>query len=131
MLLESLVAREIETLVISGSPVETLATFQELLPIRRYWGITVAVPEGRYTGELELNPPEQSAKEDLIATAVEGARVMLADLPMLELAEARIVIDNDALLSDEDATLPLSPDSTGDGGLSALREFVGRRLGDD
>lgn len=137
VLLESLVEREIETLVISGSPVETLATLQELLPIRRYWGIAVVVRDGHYTGELEVNPAEQTAKERVIATAVEGARVMLAigdseaDIPMLELAEARIVIDNDALFSDEDATLHLSPDSAGDGGLAALRAFIGRTLDDD
>jgi phosphoserine phosphatase len=136
VLLESLVERQVEPLVISGSPVETLATHQELLPIRRHWGITVAVRDGLYTGELELNPAEQAAKERIISTAVEGARVVLAigdteaDLPMLELAEVRIVVDNDALLSGDEATLHLAPESTADGGLAALREFILRTLGD-
>ena len=135
-LLESLVERGIETLVISGSPVETLSLHGERLPIRRHWGITVAVRDGRYTGQLELNPAEQSAKERIISTAVQGARVVLAvgdseaDLPMLELAEARIVVDDDALFGDDRATLHLSPDSTGDGGLAELPEFIQRTLGD-
>ena len=130
VLLESLVERGIETLVISGSPTETLALHQEVSPIRRYWGITVAVRDGRYTGELELNPAEQTAKEHIIDTALEQARVVLAigdseaDLPMLEMAEARIVVDNDALLGDDGATLHLSPDSTDDGGVAMLRAFL-------
>ena len=136
VLLDSLVEREIETLVISGSPVETLALHQERLAIRRRWAIEVAVRDGRYTGELEFNPAEQTAKESVISTAVEGARVALAvgdseaDLPMLEMAEARIVVDNDALLEDDEATLHLSPDSTADGGLATLRAFILRTLDD-
>ena len=134
VLLASLVEREIETLVISGSPIETLAVHQEVLPIRRFWGITVAVRDGLYTGELELNPAEQTAKERLISTAVEGTTVVLAvgdseaDLPMLEMAQARIVVDNGALLADREATLHLSPDSTEDGGLAALGEFIREAL---
>ena len=133
-LLESLVERGIETLVISGSPVETLSLHRERLPIRRHWGITVAVRDGLYTGELELNPAEQSAKERIISAAVEGARVVLAvgdseaDLPMLEMAQARIVVDNDAVFGDDETTLHLSPDASGDGGLAALREFIARTL---
>jgi len=133
-LLESLVERGIETLVISGSPIETLALHQELLPIRRYWGITVAVRDGLYTGELELNPAEQAAKQHIISTALEQTRVVLAigdseaDLPMLEMAETRIVVDNDALFSDDEATLHLSPDSTADGGAAMLRAFLDRTL---
>ncbi len=133
-LFESLVEREIEPLVISGSPTETLALHRERLPIHRFWGITVAVQDGRYTGELELNPAEQSAKDDIISTALQEARVVLAigdseaDVPMLETAEARIVVDNDALFSDDDATLHLSPDSTADGGLAMLRAFIQRTL---
>ena len=129
-LLESLVERGIETLVISGSPVETLAIHQELVPIRRYWGISVAVRDGLYTGELELNPAEQTAKEEIISTALGDARVVLAvgdseaDVPMLEVAEARIVVDNEALFSDDAATLHLSPDSSADGGTGALRAFI-------
>ena len=133
-LLESLVERGIETLLISGSPIETLALHQERLPIRRFWGITVGVRDGRYTGELELNPAEQTAKEDIISTGLGQARVVLAigdseaDLPMLEMAEARIVVDNDDLFSDDEATLHLSPDSTDDGGLAALRAFIERSV---
>ncbi len=133
-LLESLVERGIETLVISGSPNETLAVHQEVLPLSRQWGITVGVRDGRYTGELELNPAEQSAKERVVSTAADGASVVLAigdseaDLPMLELAESRIVVDNDSLFSDDEATLHLSPDATDDGGLAALRAFILRTL---
>lgn len=134
VLLEGLVERGIETLVISGSPVETLALHQDRLPISRYWGITVAAGDGRYTGELELNPAEQTAKEHIISTELEHVRVVLAigdseaDLPMLEMAEARIVVDNDALLGDDEATLHLSPDSTDDGGVAMLRAFLARTL---
>jgi phosphoserine phosphatase len=134
VLLESLVERDIESLVISGSPIETLAVHQEVLPIRRYWGITVAVREGTYTGELELNPAEQAAKDRLISTVVEGTTVVLAvgdseaDLPMLEMARSRIVVDNDALLADDEATLHLSPDSMDGGGLAALAAFIGENL---
>ncbi len=136
LLLESLVEREIETVVISGSPIETLAVHQERLPIRRQWGITVAVSNGLYTGELELNPAEQTAKEHIISATLDDARVLLAigdseaDVPMLEIAEARIVVGNDALFSGDKATLHLSPGSTGDGGVAALRAFVLRTLVD-
>lgn len=135
-LLESLVGRGIETVVVSGSPVETLARHQELLPIRRQYGIAVVVNDGVYTGDLELNPAEQTAKARVISTAVEGASVVLgvgdteADVPMLEMAEARIVVENDALFADDPATLHLSPDSTDDGGLAALEEFLIRTLDD-
>jgi phosphoserine phosphatase len=136
VLLEVLVERQIETLIISGSPIETLAIHQERLPISGLWGIVAAVRHGRYTGELELNPAEQTAKEDIISTAVKGARVMVAigdseaDIPMLEVAEARIVVDNDDLFGDDEATLHLSPDSTSDGGLAALRVFIEQTLDD-
>ncbi len=133
-LLESLVERDIEPLVISGSPVETLRLHREQLPIGRLWGITVEVREGLYTGELELNPAEQTAKDRVISTALERATVVLAvgdseaDLPMLESAQARIVVDNDDLFSDDEATLHLSPDCTDDGGLSMLEAFIRRTL---
>ncbi|MDP8942737.1 MAG: haloacid dehalogenase-like hydrolase [Actinomycetota bacterium] len=135
-LLESLVERGIETVVISGSPVETLSLHKQLLPIDRHWGIVVAVRDGRFTGDLELNPAEQAAKERIVSAAAEGARVALAigdseaDLPMLDLAEARIVVDNDALLPDDQATLHLAPEATDDGGLAALRAFVAGALDD-
>jgi phosphoserine phosphatase len=134
VLLDSLVDREIETFVVSGSPIETLTVHQELLPISRLWGITVAVSDGLYTGELELNPAEQTAKDDVISNAVGAARVMLAigdseaDIPMLEAAEAKIVVDNDELLSDDETTLHLSPDSTADGGVAELRSFIAQTL---
>jgi len=133
-LLHGLAERAIEPFVISGSPIETLVVHQEQLPIDRLWGITVAVRAGLYTGELELNPAEQSAKDDVISTAVKGARVMLAigdseaDIPMLEMAEARIVVDNQDLFGDEGNTLHLSPDSTVDGGVAELRAFIARTL---
>ena len=134
VLLESLVERKIESLIISGSPIETLAVHQELLPISRLWGITVAVRDGLYTGDLELNPAEQTAKEEVISTAIKEARVMLAvgdteaDIPMLEAAEARIVVDNAALFSDDEKTLHLSPNSTSDGGVAKLRAFISQTL---
>lgn len=133
-LLASLSDRKIEPFIISGSPIETLVIHQEQLPISRLWGITVAVRDGLYTGELELNPAEQTAKDDVISTAVEGARVMLAvgdseaDIPMLEMAEARIVVDNADLFGHEAKTLHLSPDATSDGGLAKLRAFIARTL---
>ncbi len=135
-LLESLVERRIDTVVISGSPIETLAVHQERLPIRRLWGITLEVRDGRCTGALELNPAEQTAKGRIVSAACEQASVVLAigdseaDLPMLEAAQARIVIDNDALLVDDQATLHLSPDALDDGGLAALRAFLRRSLDD-
>lgn len=134
-LLEGLVERGIETVVISGSPIETLAVHQERLPIRRLWGITVAVRNGWYTGELESNPAEQSAKDRIISTALEDATAVLAvgdseaDIPMLEMAQARIVVGNDALFGDDEATLHLSPDSMADGGIVAVRGFIFRMLG--
>lgn len=95
----------------------------------------MAVRDGLYTGELERNPAEQTAKDHIISTALEDARVVLAigdskaDIPMLEMAEARIVVGNDALFSDDQATLHLSPDSTSDGGIAAMRAFMLRALG--
>ena len=94
------------------------------------------VHDGRFTGELELNPAEQTAKERIISTALEDATVVLAvgdseaDLPMLEAAQAKIVVDNDALLDDDEHTLHLRPDSLGDGGWAALSAFLGRSLDD-
>ena len=134
VLLQSLLEREIESLVISGSPIETLALHQEPLRISRLWGITVAVRDGVYTGQLELNPAEQTAKEEVISTSLRTARVMLAigdseaDIPMLEAAEARIVVDNDDLFSGDERTLHLSPDSTSDGGVAKLRGFIAQTL---
>lgn len=135
-LLESLVDRGIETVVISGSPIETLAVHQERLPLRTLWGITVSVRDGSYTGELECNPAEQTAKDRIISTALEHATVVLAigdseaDLPMLEMAETRIVVNNDSLFEDDQATLHLSPDSSSDGGVAAVSAFIRRTLGD-
>ncbi len=134
VLLESLDERGIEALIISGSPIETLAIHQELLPISRLWGITVAVHDGLYTGELELNPAEQGAKEEVIATAAREATVMLAigdteaDIPLLAAAQARIVVDNEHLFRGEEQTLHLSPDSTSDGGAAKLRAFIAHAL---
>lgn len=134
VLLESLVEREIESLIVSGSPIETLAVHQELVPISRLWGITVVLDDGVYTGELELNPAEQTAKEHVISRAVKGTRVILAigdteaDIPMLEAAEARIVVNNDDLFDDDQTTLHLWPDSTRDGGVAKLRAFMAQTL---
>ena len=134
LLLESLVYRDIDTVVISGSPIETLAVHQERLPIRELWGITLEERDGRFTGELALNPAEQTAKDRIVSTALEQASVVLAigdseaDLPMLEAAHTRIVIDNDALFGDDGATLHLSTDSLGDGDMSALNAFLLRSL---
>ena len=134
VLLQDLAERKIESLVISGSPIETLAVHQELLPISRLWGIAVAVRDGVYTGELELNPAEQTAKADVISTTVREARVMLAigdaeaDIPMLDAAEVRIVVDNGDLFSGDEKTLHLSPDSTSDGGVAKLRAFIAQTL---
>ena len=133
-LLQGLVDRGIEPFIISGSPIETLSVHQEQLPIGRLCGITLVVRDGRYTGELELNPAEQTAKDEVISTAVTDARVMLAigdseaDIPMLEMAEARIVVDNEELFGDDAKTLHLSPDSTTDGGTAELEAFIARTL---
>lgn len=133
-LLESLVERQIDTVVISGSPVETLAVHQERLAIREFWGIALEERDGRFTGELALNPAEQTAKDRIVSTALEQADVVLAigdseaDLPMLEAAQTRIVIDNDALLDDDGATLHLAPDSLDDGGMAELKAFMRHSL---
>ena len=133
-LLEGLVDRKIDTVVISGSPIETLDMHQERLPLRELWGITLEERDGRFTGELALNPAEQTAKERIVSTAHEHATVVLAigdseaDLPMLEAAEARIVIDNEALFEGDEATLHLSTDSLGDGAMAALNAFMVRSL---
>ena len=133
-LLQSIVDRGIETVVISGSPIETLTVYQEHLPLHELWGITLEVRDGRFTGELELNPAEQTAKEHIVSTALEQATVALAvgdseaDLPMLEAAHARVVVDNEALLTDDESTLHLAPDSLRDGGSAALSAFLRRSL---
>ena len=51
-----------------------------------------------------------------------------ADVPMLEAAEARIVVDNQALFGGDEKTLHLSLDSTSDGGAARLRAIIAQTL---
>lgn len=88
----------LDPVLVSGAPHEVLARVAASLGDAAVHAIRAHTADGRYTGGLVDNPAEAHRKAQLVAALTATAPIVLAagdtaaDIPMLEVAERRLVV---------------------------------------
>lgn len=113
-LVRTLIERDLETIVISGAPTELLQQYQQQFNWSRVYGIEISQENRRYSNSLLQNPATPSGKRELADTVSANRDVAvglgdsISDLPLLDLASCRIVVDNPGLLPPDRTVLHVS-----------------------
>ena len=124
----------ITPIIVSGSPVEVINAFAGELGIACVHATELVVDHGTYvagaTQGILRNTAIGATKQELAARYAQSPIVLaagdsVADLPMLDRAETRLVIGNPELLPADSRTFHLVP-ATAD--LHPLWQFLNRRL---
>lgn len=130
-LLAELSDRSVSSTLVSGAPQEILDAMVGYHPnLRAAYGTTLAVTQGRYSGSVAANRASARGKMEVLEHVLGHADWVLvsvgdslADIPILELADVPIVVDNAELASRFANSILLSADATD---ISAILERLDR-----
>ena len=128
---------QIDVVVVSGCPIEPLKAYQAYLNMSEIYGLAMQVTAGRYLPNPELNPAGYDGKKMIVGKLdSESLSIALAigdstaDIPLLDAAEYRIVVDNPTLLPAGPTVLHISSEP-GEADFERMVRFIGRaQLGD-
>jgi phosphoserine phosphatase len=94
----------LRVIVVSGAPAEPLLPFLATLRLDGLYALTVQVELGKYTKRLSVNPATTAGKVAVVEELGREAPIIFsmgdshADLPLLEAARHRVVMDNPGLM---------------------------------
>lgn len=113
---EFLRRQQIEAIVISGAPIEVLHAYQKRFGWSAIFGVRVEVADGIYSASLTSNPAGAVAKETIVHQLGSDRKVLLAigdsesDVPLLDAAQYKIVVDSDGVIADSTDVLRIKSD---------------------